>query len=206
VMKDPKLALVGTLCDGIDVSGNKVRPGDRWRIVRRSAFAPFPHGSIMYRRSAFDDIGGYCEADDYGEDADLYLRILTRGKIALLPEVLYHYRYHTSSTTLAVASSKIDAPVGQPSPDALYTLTAMRLWAGHRPDVLKILFSGSLRTVNLQMLRTLVFAVCGNIHPGTFRWVLCRVIQWRDWLATFWIDESQLYEWRGDEAVKYCES
>src|SRR5215213_10236590 len=50
----PDVALIGTLWQGIDRRGLEVRPRDRWRLVNRSLFAPFPHGSIMFRRESFD--------------------------------------------------------------------------------------------------------------------------------------------------------
>src|SRR6266849_4896317 len=43
----PDVAVIGALCNGIDASGREVRPRDRWRLLRRSVFIPFPHGSAM---------------------------------------------------------------------------------------------------------------------------------------------------------------
>src|SRR5712664_2486217 len=53
------VAVVGTLCNGIDATGRQVRPRDRWRLVRRSAYIPFPHGSAMFRRELFEEVAGY---------------------------------------------------------------------------------------------------------------------------------------------------
>ena len=55
----------------IDSSGKKLRDPEVWRLSRRSAFVPFPHGTIMYRRSVFDEVGGYREQCEYWEDQDL---------------------------------------------------------------------------------------------------------------------------------------
>src|SRR5436190_13406091 len=71
--EDVNIAVVGSLSIGIDAAGREVRPRDRWRIVRRSDFAPFPHGSVMFRRSVFDAVGGYRECPFSGEDNDLFL-------------------------------------------------------------------------------------------------------------------------------------
>src|SRR5215207_3518914 len=58
IIKDrPDVALIGTLCNGIDASGREVRPRDRWRLLRRSNLIPFPHGSAMFRREVFDQVG-----------------------------------------------------------------------------------------------------------------------------------------------------
>lgn len=35
------VAVIGSLCNGIDASGREVRPRDRWRLVRRSVYLPF---------------------------------------------------------------------------------------------------------------------------------------------------------------------
>src|SRR5215471_2814075 len=96
----PDVAAVGTLCNGIDASGREVRPHDRWRIVRRSRYIPFPHGSAMFRRDVFDKVGGYVEAPFGQEDQDLFARMKAHGRIVTLPDVLYSYRYHLNNATL----------------------------------------------------------------------------------------------------------
>ncbi|MEP6569152.1 MAG: hypothetical protein ABJC10_05200 [Acidobacteriota bacterium] len=40
----PDIAVIGTFCNGIDATGRVVRPRDRWRLLRRSAYIPFPPG------------------------------------------------------------------------------------------------------------------------------------------------------------------
>ena len=95
----PDVVLVGTLSEGIDAAGRRVRPRDRWRLLRSSAFPPFPHGSIMFRRAAFDAVGGYREECASWEDQDLFFRLARRGRIFVLPDALYYYRYHDASTT-----------------------------------------------------------------------------------------------------------
>ena len=96
----PDVAVIGTLCNGIDASGREVRPRDRWRLVRRSVYIPFPHGSAMFRRDVFDQVGGYDETSEGGEDQDLFSRMAARGRVLTLPDVLYSYRYHSSNATL----------------------------------------------------------------------------------------------------------
>src|SRR6185503_4659911 len=96
----PDVAVVGTLCIGIDADGREVRPRDRWRLLRRSGYIPFPHGSAMFRREVFDKVGGYGECAEGGEDQQLFSRMARHGRIVTLPDVLYSYRYHSNNATL----------------------------------------------------------------------------------------------------------
>lgn len=93
----PGTALVGTLMEGIDHEGHLVRPIDRWRLVRRSVFAPFPHGSVMVPRSLLERAGGYRRGCEYFEDLDLYFRLARLGRILVIPEPLYRYRFHVGN-------------------------------------------------------------------------------------------------------------
>lgn len=95
----PEVVLVGALSEGIDADGRSVRPRDRWRLLRSSPFPPFPHGSVMFRRAAFDAVGGYREECVNWEDQDFFLRLVRRGRVVVLPETLYYYRYHLTNST-----------------------------------------------------------------------------------------------------------
>lgn len=95
----PDVVAVGTLCEGIDAHGRRIRPRDRWRLVGRRPLPPFPHGSVCLRRSAFERIGGYREGTRCWEDVDLFLRLVRLGPILVLPDALYRYRFHARSLT-----------------------------------------------------------------------------------------------------------
>ena len=97
--RSPDAVAVGSLCDGIDAAGRRVRPRDRWRLVGRRALPPFAHGSVCMRRDAFERVGGYREGTHRWEDVDLFLRLAREGSVLVLPEVLYRYRYHGGSVT-----------------------------------------------------------------------------------------------------------
>lgn len=65
-------------------------------LMRKS---PFIHPTVVFRREAARKVGGYRAAFEAGEDYDLWLRLADVGGLAILPEVLIHYREHGSSVT-----------------------------------------------------------------------------------------------------------
>src|SRR4051812_2927463 len=65
--------LVGSVWEGIDRRGRVVREADLSTLGCPGFAAPFAHGSIMFRRDAFEAAGGYRAARPYWEDLDLYL-------------------------------------------------------------------------------------------------------------------------------------
>src|SRR5688572_6642947 len=85
----PDVAVVGTLCIGIGANGREVRPRDRWRLLRRSSYIPFPHGSAMFRRDVFDRVGGYDDTPG-GEDQKLFSKMATQGRVVTLPRSEEH--------------------------------------------------------------------------------------------------------------------
>jgi glycosyltransferase involved in cell wall biosynthesis len=222
---NPDASLVGTLWEGIDAAGRWVRPRDRWRLVRRSAFAPFAHGSIMFRREIFEAVGGYRDACVYWEDLDLYHRMATRGRLLVLPAALYCYRFHTTSTLgreirtdeeraaelmlhcLAIRRTGADytpllaAPADAPrrpglSPQTLYLLAARRLWAGHGPGILRQLPAVRPRRLDLPWLGLLALATAGDLAPRAVRSALYWFIRLRDALAGAAIRDGRPIEWR----------
>jgi hypothetical protein len=52
----------------------------------------FVHGSTVFRRKAFDEVGGYDETLRYSQDFDLWWRLLKRGRAGNVPESLYRLR------------------------------------------------------------------------------------------------------------------
>ena len=148
--RHPEACLVGSLFEGIDEQGRRVRPRDRSRLAAPTLFAPFPHGSIMFRREAFEAAGGYRTAADFWEDLDLYRRMGSLGDLIVLPSALYRHRSSPLSTRLTssrpVVESAIDRMYRRAAgegprprgvrglkPEVWLSLGSTLLWAGRRP-------------------------------------------------------------------------
>ncbi len=64
-------------------------PGEaRWRLLIANVFA---HGSMLLRRDAVLEVGGYDSACARAQDYDLWLRLARRWGLCAVPEVLYTY-------------------------------------------------------------------------------------------------------------------
>ncbi len=206
-----EVSMVGTLWEGIDARGRCVRPRDRWRLVRPSLFAPFPHGSIMFRRHVFWELGGYSEACAPWDDLDFYLRMSERGRIVVLPDALYRYRFHAGSTTQSASREWIAAGLDlvrrrrelrRPGRDGavtsalLYYLGASRVWAGDRPGILKALIRMRPALSETGDLKALLLAVCGGANPHVLRALLGWFVRFRDRLARRFLRDGTPVEWR----------
>lgn len=219
----PDVALVAALCDGIDAEGRRVRPRDRWRLVRSSLFPPFPHGSAVFRRAAFEAAGGYREECALWEDQDLFLRMRRAGRVVVLPEVLYHYRYHVSNSASREAFAHVARQYGAreelldafrrgrngdgaeehhrgaaqaATADALYHVGTMRLWAGRRPAILRQALRPGALGLDERSALTLMLALWGGVSPSTLRGALRGFLRARDFVAGRRVKDGRPYEWR----------
>lgn len=113
--QDERLQLLGTLASYVDAEGRVVRGAERWRLLRPSTFAPFPHSSVMFRTEAYHRVGGYRSEAEYWEDLDLYLRIGERGKIGVLAHALVNVRHSGMSTRMRDDQDAVENAV-----DAMY--------------------------------------------------------------------------------------
>lgn len=197
IQKSPDIAAVGTLCNGIDATGREVRPRDRWRLVRRSGYVPFPHGSVMFRREVFDKVGGYDESAIGAEDQALFSRMALHGRVVTLPDVLYSYRYHSNNATLlnGVRAVTENHSNNGDALAALYMLGAMRLWSGARPMLLEPMLKNEYLKWDLKSLMIFVSAVWGHVSPSTLRIFLSTSIRARDSLASLRVKDGRTYEW-----------
>lgn len=87
---------VGSNARVIDQEGRYVYtteqlPDDK-NLRARLPKTPLIHPSAVFRRAAFDAVGGYCEQMIRGQDTVLFNRMMRRGKVANLVEPLIEYR------------------------------------------------------------------------------------------------------------------
>jgi glycosyltransferase involved in cell wall biosynthesis len=201
IQRHDDVVAVGTLCDGIDAEGRRTRPRDRWRILRRSNYIPFPHGSAMFRRSAFEAIGGYRDNFIAGEDQDFFFRMRSVGRVVTLSDVLYHFRYHTTNATVlngARAVEAIHSDHNQNGHDLAshYMLGSMRLWAGQAPQILPQMIATKSLGWNVRSVLALSTASIGSMSPATLRFLLRSFIRARDGVASLGVRDGRPYEWR----------
>jgi glycosyltransferase involved in cell wall biosynthesis len=97
-----EVALLGTSVYRIDEKGKilgqsimPIKPGKS--LFRENQFS---HGSTMFRREVFDQLGGYNELLRYSQDYELWLRIAQCYEVRNLPQALYSLRLHSEIVTL----------------------------------------------------------------------------------------------------------
>jgi hypothetical protein len=222
--RDHEVLMVGSLSDSIDASGDRIRAMDRWRIVRRSWFAPFQHTSVMFRRDAFDTIGGYHPLS-YCEDWDFFLRMANEGRIAVIADALVSHRIIATSASGApehrhVVQDAIDrmldalpakgsggsykpvtptsaAETGRPvNPLAIVSSNSTLLWSGGAPRVFgEVLRRGRLR-LDMATLGALGWALLAQISPALLRLVLRTMLHARNVAARFSVHRGRVYQWQ----------
>jgi len=102
---NPQVGIVGTRIEKMDSEG-QVRwkwspPTDpdtiAWRLFFDTCFC---HPTIMARRSLLQELGGYAEWAEVGQDYELWTRAVLKTRLANLPSRLYKARRHAGSATV----------------------------------------------------------------------------------------------------------
>lgn len=101
--KHPKVAVVGTNIIIINEEGKELwvreyptKSDDIKKIMLR--YAPFAHPSVMFRKNAFLEFGGYNQKK-LCEDVDFWFRLGTKYKFGNIPEKLLKYTLSNTSHT-----------------------------------------------------------------------------------------------------------
>ena len=220
----PDVCLVGTLWEGIDADGRRVRPTDRSALLGHKPYPPFPHGSVMFRRSAYDCVGGYRETCRFWEDRDLFLRMSGHGRLVVIPEALYQFRYHLKSSRLNVGGEDVRKALGlmhhclrlfhtgqdytralAPGSEVrlnegsdlvwLNTLGSQRFWAGYSPGIFGLLRRSKGLGFGRTALGVFALAVLGGMSPSGYRLLLRWRHHLRDWRARRLVPDGAPVEW-----------
>lgn len=189
--KHPAAVLVGTLSIGIDASGKRIRSRDRSRLRKRERFSPFPHGSAMFKRSAFDEVGGYRSACDGWEDLDLFERLSATGEVFVLPDALYVYRYHGATSTRRMAFEQVEEP--GVAARAYGTTAALSIWAGLRPPHLPP--PDGFPVPWRDRLRNRFYSIGGTISPRLTRAAMRAWVKARDVSAARRFKDGREIKW-----------
>lgn len=72
---------------------------------------PYHHGSVMFRKNSYVQVGGYRKEFYYAQDWDLWYRLAEAGTFQIIEETLYHVRVSPGSisTTNKEAQEKLGA-------------------------------------------------------------------------------------------------
>jgi glycosyltransferase involved in cell wall biosynthesis len=221
--RHPDAGVVACLCGFIDANGRKLRNSDRWRLVRRSPFVPFAHGSMMYRRTVFDQAGGYRRECEYWEDQDLITRMSEVAPVMVIPRALYQYRISPTSTRASDAL-KLEHAVDvmyrstmrlgrhQPYDDLLrsagketdkvdprvfISLGSQQLWAGGRPRLFRRLLKRGKLSFGFHSLTALVWTAWASLEPRSLRTFLRSLLVARNLGASLMVRSSAPVQWIG---------
>ena len=196
---NPEVGIVGSLCDVIDANGRKLRGPEFWRLAR-SVFKPFPHGSMMFRREVFDQIGGYREECEFWEDLDFVLRASRVCTVLVLPCSLYRYRQSPVSTRIASDQTRVENAIDRRyralsrlratnsyddvlqgassdetkrvDPRVFVSLGSLALWSQGRPRVLRRFLRRARFRFDLATAISAVWVSWASLSPGTLRSVM----------------------------------
>ena len=109
---DSSLVLVGAEVEQVTETG--IPLGPRGHLLEHSKIrerlllghgGSLTHPVVMFRKDAFDAIGGYDEAFVTTQDLDLFLRLTEVGKACNLPQTLLHWRQHPQSINRTKAAT-----------------------------------------------------------------------------------------------------
>ena len=97
-----EVGFVGTAYSVVDADGSPLytaQPPGREETLRRvlSRRNVLAHGSVMFRRDLFSQVGGYRPYFRMAQDYDLWLRMLEVSDPAVINETLYHLRISEAS-------------------------------------------------------------------------------------------------------------
>ncbi len=126
------LGIVGTRDCVIDEKGNIKSEARnygnplilRWKLLFNNVFT---HSSVMMRKKAYEDSGGYNPEFEASQDYDLWSRIVKKWQIGLVPQILCHWRKRAKHSITIEKNKTQKAAAGQISVRNVSELTNRQL-------------------------------------------------------------------------------
>jgi glycosyltransferase involved in cell wall biosynthesis len=191
----PETGIVACLCDFIDAQDRRVRGFERWRLARRTPLVPFAHGTMMYRRDVFEDVGGYRPECEYWEDQDLVTRMARLAPVMVIPHSLYEFRFSTTSTRTVSNADALERAVdtmyrstdrlgrnqdyddllksvrnsSKIDPRVFISLGSQLLWARGRPRFFKRMVKHGELSPSFRSVSALVWTAWASLEPRSLR-------------------------------------
>lgn len=104
-------AFVFGQCQYIDASGQKIwlnKSGKWTELLMLCGPQLIPQPGSLFRRSAFEQIGGLDESLKWAFDLDLFLKLRKVGKFGFLNEPLAEFRWHEGSLSVGSRHGSVD--------------------------------------------------------------------------------------------------
>jgi glycosyltransferase involved in cell wall biosynthesis len=99
LLADERLAMVccwaraiGPAGEGLWETRRPAEPELATDLLLNGRRGPPCHGTVVFRKAAYDAVGGYRPPFWFAQDGDLWLRLAEVGRLACVPECLYHFR------------------------------------------------------------------------------------------------------------------
>lgn len=110
IVANPEVVLVFGACNYIDPQGQVVwtNKSGQWASPLLH-FGPdlIPQPGALYRRSAFDRVGGLSDKYDWAFDFDLFLKLKQVGKLKYLNKTLSSFRWHPQSLSVEFRNKSV---------------------------------------------------------------------------------------------------
>jgi glycosyltransferase involved in cell wall biosynthesis len=213
----PDAILVGSLFDTVDASGRQLRPPDWPRLLRHSPLPPYAHSTILFRRAAFERVGGYRSEAARWEDVDLSRRMAESGPILVIPEALTSVRVSDLSSRLRADQSELDeamdamyrAVMDWPAdsrrrllPNSFVPVGSLHVWQGQKPRVLGRLLSRGAIGPDWASARVLIWSAWADFSPRTLRQALKWLAALRNGIARRRLRGAAAVAWLRPETLR----
>jgi glycosyltransferase involved in cell wall biosynthesis len=109
----PDIALIGARAVEFDGKTEWVRPAPTGRVAVRRALGmvnPFHCSSLAFRRSVYEEVGGFRVEDGWGHDFAFLIRVARAHPIDILAEPLIRYRRHPGQVTASLQWEREQRP------------------------------------------------------------------------------------------------